>query len=161
MADVALTLTLNGKTHRVATAPNVVLADLLRERFALTGCKVGCDEGVCGACTVLVNGRPVAACTTFAFAIDNCAVTTIEGLGRPELLHRVQAAFLSTGAFQCGFCTSGMIMSVVALLAEHADPDDATIRDWLAANLCRCTGYRQIVAAIRHAVLASCAVPAP
>jgi aerobic-type carbon monoxide dehydrogenase small subunit (CoxS/CutS family) len=160
MADVTLTLTLNGKTHRLDAAPHVVLADLLRERFALTGCKVGCDEGVCGACTVLVNGRPTAACTTFAFAVDGCAVTTIEGLGHPDVLHRVQAAFLATGAFQCGFCTSGMIMSIVALLAEEPDPDDATIRDWLGANLCRCTGYGQIVSAIRQAVLAQSAVHA-
>ena len=103
----------------------------------------------------------VAACATFAFAVDGCSITTIEGLGRAGALDRVQAAFLATGAFQCGFCTSGMILSIVALLAREPDPDDETIRDWLGGNLCRCTGYRQIVDAIRHASLAEAAVPVP
>lgn len=158
MTDIALTMTLNGKPQRLRVAANVILADLLRERFALTGCKVGCDEGICGACTVLVNGQPVAACATFAFAVDGCDVTTIEGLGRPDMLHRVQAAFLVTGAFQCGFCTSGMVMSIVAMLNQDPNPDDTMIRDWLGANLCRCTGYRQIVTAVRHAAIAESAV---
>lgn len=154
MTDAPLSLTLNGKTHDLAVAPNIVLADLLRDQFALNGCKVACDEGVCGACTVLVDGVPVAACATFAFTIDGRSVMTIEGLGRGGVLNRVQAAFLATGAFQCGFCTSGMILSIVALLARDPNPDDETIRDWLGGNLCRCTGYRQIVDAIRHAVRA-------
>jgi aerobic carbon-monoxide dehydrogenase small subunit len=152
--DVSISLTLNGKTHDLAVAPNVVLADLLRDRFALNGCKVGCDEGVCGACTVLIDGNPVAACTAFAFMADGRSVTTIEGLGHTGVLDRVQAAFLATGALQCGFCTSGMILSVVALLLHAPDPDDVTIRDWLGGNLCRCTGYRQIVDAIRRAMRA-------
>jgi aerobic carbon-monoxide dehydrogenase small subunit len=154
MTDVTLAFSLNGKTQRLAVAPNVVLADLLRERFALTGCKVGCDQAVCGACTILVDGRPVAACATFAFMVDGCAVTTIEGLATSGALHPVQAAFLATGAFQCGFCTPGMILSIVALLAHDPNPDDETIRDWLGGNLCRCTGYAQIAAAIRQAVAA-------
>ncbi len=152
MTDVAVALTVNGKPHRVAAAPNVILADLLRDKFGLTGCKVGCDGGVCGACTVLVDGRPVAACATFAFAVEGRAVTTIEGLGHGDVLHGVQAAFLAEGAFQCGFCTSGMIMTIVAMLAETPNPDEATIRDWLGGSLCRCTGYRQIANAIRRAV---------
>jgi aerobic carbon-monoxide dehydrogenase small subunit len=152
MTDVTLAFSLNGKPQRLAVAPNVVLADLLRERFALIGCKVGCDQAVCGACTILVDGRPVAACATFAFMVDGCAVTTIEGLAAPGALHRVQTAFLATGAFQCGFCTPGMILSIVALLAHDHNPDDETIRDWLGGNLCRCTGYGQIAAAIREAV---------
>jgi carbon-monoxide dehydrogenase small subunit len=151
MTDIPISLTLNGKTHDLAVAPNIVLADLLRDRFALNGCKVGCDEGVCGACTVLIDGIPAAACATFAFSVDGRSVKTIEGLASGSVLNRVQSAFLSTGAFQCGFCTSGMILSVVALLACHPDPDDETIRDWLGGNICRCTGYRQIVDAIRHA----------
>jgi aerobic carbon-monoxide dehydrogenase small subunit len=150
--DVSIALTLNGKTHDLAAAPNIVLADLLRDRFGLNGCKVGCDEGACGACTVLIDGVPVAGCVTFAFAVDGRSVITIEGLGRAGVLDRVQAAFLATGAFQCGFCTSGMILSIVALLAHEPDPDDETIRDWLGGNLCRCTGYRQIVDAVRHAM---------
>jgi len=161
VTDVPLSLTLNGKAHEFAVAPNIVLADLLRDRFALTGCKVGCDGGVCGACTVLVDGVPVAACATFAFTVDGRSVMTIEGLSLGGVLNRVQAAFLATGAFQCGFCTSGMILSIVALLAHESDPDDETIRDWLGGNLCRCTGYRQIVDAIRHAVRAEATEPVP
>ncbi len=157
MTDIPISLTLNGKTHDLAVAPNIVLADLLRDRFALTGCKVGCDEGVCGACTVLIDGIPAAACATFAFSVNRRSVMTIEGLGLDGVLSRVQTAFLATGAFQCGFCTSGMILSVVALLARHPDPDDETIRDWLGGNICRCTGYRQIVDAIRHAARAETA----
>jgi carbon-monoxide dehydrogenase small subunit len=156
-----ISLTVNGKAHDLAVPPNAVLADLLRDRFALSGCKVGCDEGVCGACTILVDGVPTAACTTFAFAVDGCTVTTIEGLGgRAGALDPVQAAFLATGAFQCGFCTPGMILSIVALLAHEPDPDDETIKDWLGGNVCRCTGYRQIVDAIRHALLAESVVAA-
>ena len=161
MTDVAISLTLNGKAHELAVAPNIVLADLLRDRFALTGCKVGCDEGVCGACTVLVDGAPVAACATFAFVADGRSIMTIEGLSLGGMLNRVQAAFLATGAFQCGFCTSGMILSIVALLAHTPDPDDETIRDWLGGNICRCTGYRQIVDAIRCAVRTEAAEPVP
>jgi carbon-monoxide dehydrogenase small subunit len=161
VTDIKISLTVNGKAHDLAVPPNAVLADLLRDHFALNGCKVACDEGVCGACTVLVDGVPLAACATFAFAVDGCSVTTIEGLGRASVLDRVQAAFLSTGAFQCGFCTSGMILSIVALLAREPDPDDETIRDWLGGNLCRCTGYRQIVDAIRHASLAEATAPVP
>jgi aerobic-type carbon monoxide dehydrogenase small subunit (CoxS/CutS family) len=161
VTEISISLTINGKAHNLSVAPNIVLADLLRERFALNGCKVGCDEGVCGACTVLVDGKPAAACATFAFAVDRRSITTIEGLGRAGELNRVQAAFLATGAFQCGFCTSGMILSVVGLLARVSNPDDETIRDWLGGNLCRCTGYRQIVDAIRHAMRAEAAEPVP
>lgn len=155
MTEIEISLTVNGQDHRLAVPPNAVLADLLRERLALTGCKVGCDEGVCGACTVLVDGEPRAACATFAFTADGCSITTVEGLAIAGTPDRVQAAFLATGAFQCGFCTAGMILSVVALLARERDPDDETIRDWLGGNVCRCTGYRQIADAIRHAALAA------
>jgi carbon-monoxide dehydrogenase small subunit len=156
-----ISLTLNGKTHHLAVASNIVLADLLRDRFALNGCKVGCDEGVCGACTVLIDGIPAAACATFAFTADGRSVKTIEGLAQGGILNRVQEAFLTCGAFQCGFCTSGMILSVVAMLARHPDPDDETIRDWLGGNICRCTGYRQIVDAIHHAVRTEPVEPVP
>ena len=161
MTDVPISLTLNGKTHDLAVAPNIVLADLLRDRFALTGCKVGCDEGVCGACTVLIDNIPVAACATFAFAADGRSVMTIEGVAIGSLLNHVQTAFLATGAFQCGFCTPGMILSIVALLARDSDPDDETIRDWLGGNICRCTGYRQIVDAVRDAARSETAEPVP
>jgi carbon-monoxide dehydrogenase small subunit len=161
VTEIPIVLTVNGKVHDLAVSTNTVLADLLRDRLALNGCKVGCDGGVCGACTVLVDGIPVAACATFAFAVDGRSITTIEGLGRAGALDRVQNAFLATGAFQCGFCTSGMILSIVALLERDPDPSDEMIRDWLGGNLCRCTGYRQIADAIRHAMLAESAGPAP
>jgi carbon-monoxide dehydrogenase small subunit len=127
------------------------LADVLREDLQLLGCKIGCDQAVCGACTVLVDDIPVTACTTFAFELDGETVTTIEGLAEGGSLHRVQRAFLEHGAFQCGFCTPGMILSVKALLARHPEPDEALIRQWLNANICRCTGYQMIVEAVRAA----------
>ncbi len=161
MSDVAISFTLNGKAHQLSVAPNVMLADLLRERFALTGCKVGCDEGVCGACTVIVDGAPVSACNTFAFSADGRSVTTVEGLAAAGTLHRVQQAFLDSSAFQCGFCTAGMILSIVTLLEREPKPDEATIRDWLAGNICRCTGYRAIRDAIDRAMAAAPAGAAP
>lgn len=153
MSDITISLTLNGKAHELAVAPNLMLADLLRERFSLTGCKVGCDEGVCGACTVVVDGALVSACNTFAFTMDGRSITTIEGLAAAGTLHRVQEAFLATGGFQCGFCTSGMILLIATLLEREPKPDETTIRDWLGGNVCRCTGYRQICDAIQRAML--------
>lgn len=150
---ITVSVTLNGLPRQFQVASNDVLADVLRERCGLMGCKVGCDQGVCGACTVLVNGRPVAACTTFMFAVDGAEIVTIEGLASGDVLHRVQEAFLACGAFQCGFCTSGMVLSIVALLDQEPNPDEQTIRAWLAGNLCRCTGYGPIVAAVREAAL--------
>lgn len=150
---ITVSVTLNGLPRQFQVASNDVLADVLRERCGLMGCKVGCDQGVCGACTVLVNSRPVAACTTFMFAVDGAEIVTIEGLASGDVLHRVQEAFLACGAFQCGFCTSGMVLSIVALLDQEPNPDEQTIRAWLAGNLCRCTGYGPIVAAVREAAL--------
>jgi aerobic carbon-monoxide dehydrogenase small subunit len=151
MTGIGVSVTLNGLPRQFQVASNDVLADVLRERCGLTGCKVACDQGVCGACTVLVNGRPVAACATFMFAVDGAEITTIEGLATGDALHPVQEAFVTCGAFQCGFCTPGMILSIVALLGEEPDPDEHTIRRWLDGNLCRCTGYGPIVAAVRAA----------
>jgi aerobic carbon-monoxide dehydrogenase small subunit len=151
MTAISVCVTLNGLAQQFQVAPNDVLADVLRERCGLTGCKVGCDQGVCGACTVLVNGRPVAACATFMFVVDGADITTIEGLAPGNGLHRVQEAFVTCGAFQCGFCTPGMILSIVALLDEEPHPDEHTIRRWLDGNLCRCTGYRPIVDAVHVA----------
>ena len=118
MDALAIDLTVNGTRRRFAVAPNLVLADLLRDTCRLAGCKIGCDQAACGACTVLVDGSPVAACATFVFAVDGSTITTIEGLGTHEALHPVQEAFLDARAFQCGFCTSGMILSVTALLGR-------------------------------------------
>jgi aerobic-type carbon monoxide dehydrogenase small subunit (CoxS/CutS family) len=150
-SQVDITVTVNLRTCRLNVPVNRILADLLREDLLLTGCKIGCDQAVCGACTVLVDGLPVTACTTFAFEVDGTAVTTIEGLSEGGALHPIQRAFLEHGGFQCGFCTPGMILSVKALLKQHGDPDENTIRQWLGANICRCTGYQMIIEAVRAA----------
>ena len=149
---IEVAVTINGRGHhRLTVPPRRVLADVLREDLQLLGCKIGCDQAVCGACTVLVDDLPVTACTTFAFEIDGKAVTTIEGLAEGGRYDPVQRAFLEHSAFQCGFCTPGMILSVKALLARHPEPDEALIRRWLNANICRCTGYQMIVEAVRAA----------
>jgi len=157
MSAIDITLTVNGRAHRLSVVPRRVLADVLREELYLTGCKIGCDQAVCGACTVLVDNIPVTACTTFAFELDGKAVTTIEGVAEGETLHPIQQAFLEHGAFQCGFCTPGMVLSVKALLARHPDPDEALIRKWLSANICRCTGYQMIIEAVQAAAKAGAA----
>ena len=148
---VEIAVTINDRVHRLTVPPRQVLADVLREDLQLLGCKIGCDQAVCGACTVLVDGMPVTACTTFAFELDGRAVTTIEGLAAGGILDPVQRAFLEHNAFQCGFCTPGMILSVKALLTRHPEPDESLIRQWLNANICRCTGYQMIVEAVRTA----------
>jgi carbon-monoxide dehydrogenase small subunit len=155
MSAIDISLTVNGRPHRLSVAPRRVLADVLREELYLTGCKIGCDQAVCGACTVLADDIPVTACTTFAFELDGKEVTTIEGLAEGETLHPIQRAFLEHGAFQCGFCTPGMVLSVKALLARHPDPDEALIRNWLSANICRCTGYQMIIEAVQAAAKAA------
>jgi carbon-monoxide dehydrogenase small subunit len=154
VSAIDISLTVNGRPHRLRIAPRRVVADVLREDLYLTGCKIGCDQAVCGACTVLVDELPVTACTTFAFELDGKSVTTIEGLADEAELHPIQRAFLEHGAFQCGFCTPGMVLSVKALLARHPDPDEKLIRGWLSANICRCTGYRMIIEAVQAAAQA-------
>ena len=153
-SHVDITVTVNRRTYRLNVPANRIAADLLREDLLFTGCKVGCDQAVCGACTILVDGVPMTACATFAFELDGKAVTTIEGLSEGGALHPIQRAFLEHSGFQCGFCTPGMILSVKALLDHHRDPDDATIRQWLGANICRCTGYQMIIEAVRAAAKA-------
>lgn len=141
----------NGVAREVTVADNQTLADLLRDQLGLTGCKVGCDQGLCGACTVLVDSVPVAACSSFAFLADGAAIETIEGLAPRGTIDPVQQAFLEAGAVQCGFCTAGLILSVHALLRRVPDPDDDTISHWLEAHVCRCTGYAAILDAVRLA----------
>ncbi|MFO0987230.1 MAG: (2Fe-2S)-binding protein [Alphaproteobacteria bacterium] len=148
---IAIALTLNGRALRASVAPQMLLADLLRDQWGLTGTKIGCDQATCGACTVLVDGAPMAACATFAWQADGAAVTTIEGLAAGGALDPVQEAFKAKSAFQCGYCTPGMILSAKALLARNPAPDRAAIRDWLSANVCRCTGYQMIVEAVEDA----------
>jgi xanthine dehydrogenase YagT iron-sulfur-binding subunit len=145
---LTINLSINGETHTLAVEPRVTLLDTLRERLALTGTKKGCDQGTCGACTVLIDGRRVNSCLTLAVMVDGQAITTIEGLARGEELHPVQAAFLKHDGFQCGFCTPGQILSAVALLDEGRPTDDSSIREWMSGNLCRCGAYCNIVDAV-------------
>jgi carbon-monoxide dehydrogenase small subunit len=149
--DIAIRFELNGGWREAAVPANRMLVDLLRGEFGLTGTKVACDQAVCGACTVLVDGAPTAACATFAWQADGRRVVTIEGLVRDGRLDPIQEAFRARSAFQCGYCTPGMIMLAKALLDRHPDPDRATIREWLQANICRCTGYQMIVEAVEDA----------
>jgi xanthine dehydrogenase YagT iron-sulfur-binding subunit len=144
-------LTINGQQHHLALEPRVTLLEALRERLGLTGTKMGCDHGQCGACTVLVDGRRVLACLTLAVGCEGKAITTIEGIAASDgTLHPLQAAFIEHDAFQCGFCTSGQILSGIACIAEgHANSDDE-IREFMSGNLCRCAAYPNILAAIRE-----------
>jgi xanthine dehydrogenase YagT iron-sulfur-binding subunit len=146
---VNVALRVNGVEHRLTLDPRTTLLDALREHLDLTGSKKGCDQGTCGACTVWVDGRRVLACLTLAITCEGHEVTTIEGLAGGDGLHRVQAAFITHDAFQCGYCTSGQIMSAVALLDEGHAGDDAEIGEWMSGNLCRCAAYPNIRAAIR------------
>jgi xanthine dehydrogenase YagT iron-sulfur-binding subunit len=147
---VPLTLRINGKDHRLLIDPRTTLLDCLRETVVLTGTKKGCDHGQCGACTVHVNGHRVNSCLSLALAHDGHEITTIEGLGTPAALHPMQAAFLACDAYQCGYCTSGQIMSAVALLEEPCGPDDAAVKELMSGNICRCGAYPNIVAAIQQ-----------
>jgi xanthine dehydrogenase YagT iron-sulfur-binding subunit len=147
---VPITLHINGKDHQFRLDPRTTLLDCLRETVALTGTRKGCDHGQCGACTVHVNGRRVLSCLNLAVMHDGHQITTIEGLGTPEALHPMQAAFLESDAYQCGYCTSGQIMSAVALLKEPCGPDDAAVKELMSGNICRCGAYANIVAAIQQ-----------
>lgn len=151
MSSSERSFVVNGVVRRLVIADEQTLAEMLREQLGLTGCKVGCDQAVCGACTVLVDGVPVTACACFAATVEGAAIETIEGLSPRGQLDVMQLAFVEAGAVQCGYCTAGMIMSVHALLRRDPDPDDETIRHWLEAHVCRCTGYSAIVNAVRLA----------
>lgn len=148
--NLALTLHVNGSPERFELDSRVTLLDALRDRLELTGTKKGCDQGACGACTVLVDGKRVLSCLTLAAQCDGREVTTIEGLAPDGDLHPVQEAFIRHDAFQCGYCTPGQIMSAVALLEEGRAGSDEDIREFMSGNLCRCGAYPNIVAAIRE-----------
>lgn len=147
---VPITLHVNGKDHRLQIEPRVTLLDCLRENLDLPGTKKGCAHGQCGACTVHVNGRRVNSCLSFAVMHGNDQITTIEGLGQPDRLHPMQAAFVEHDGYQCGYCTSGQIMSAVALLKEPCGPSDEDVKQGMYGNICRCGAYPNIVAAIQQ-----------
>ena len=164
MARREIQLRLNRTERRIEVEDQVLLIELVRS-LGLIGTKLSCDTQVCGACTVLLDGRPVSSCTTLAIEADGRAVETIEGLagtgapgGSPKL-HPLQQAFIDRFAFQCGYCTPGMIMAAKALLDERPDPDAATVRHWMEGNICRCTGYQSIVEAVLDAADPSRSVP--
>jgi carbon-monoxide dehydrogenase small subunit len=144
-------LTVNGKTQSVQCEDRTLLADLLREQLGLTGTHLGCDTSQCGCCTVHLDGQAVKSCTVLAAQADGSSITTIEGLSQGDALHPVQQAFSACHGLQCGYCTPGMIMASTDLLRRHPDPTDEQIREGLAGNLCRCTGYVNIVAAVKQA----------
>lgn len=146
-----LAFTLNGNTVTVGIEPHTLLLDVLREILDLTGTKRGCGEGECGACTVLVDGEAVNSCIYPAWKVEGCSVLTVEGLGSREKVHPLQESFLEKGAVQCGFCTPGMLMSAYALLQKNREPDEKDIKKALAGNLCRCTGYKKIIEAVKDA----------
>ena len=143
-----VTLTVNGADHTLDVPDNALLVELLRERLELTGTHVGCDTSQCGACVVHMDGRAVKSCTVLAGQADGAEVTTIEGIGTADDLHPMQAAFRECHALQCGFCTPGMIMAAIDLVRTSDDLDEAAVREGLEGNLCRCTGYHNIVRAV-------------
>ncbi len=148
--EVAVTLRVNGVDHQLRLDPRVTLLDALRDMLGLTGTKKGCDQGACGACTVLLDGKPVVSCLMLAAQADGRQVTTIEGLAQDGELHPLQRAFVRHDAFQCGYCTAGQLLSAVSLLAEGRAGSDEEIREFMSGNLCRCGAYPNIVAAIRE-----------
>ena len=148
MKKIEIEFTINGKKRRLSVKPNDLLINIIRNDLFLTGSKYGCGIGECGACTVLLNGEPVLSCLTLAATVDGKEIITIEGLARGNELHPMQIAFLKNAAVQCGFCTPSMILTATALLKENPNPTEDEIRDYMRGNICRCTGYIQIVKAI-------------
>ena len=147
----AISMTVNGKVRKAQVEPRLLLVHFLRERLHLTGTHIGCDTSQCGACTVLVDGRSAKSCTLFAVQTDGSTITTIEGLAANGELHPLQEGFWEEHGLQCGFCTPGVIMSAVNLLADNPRPTEREIREGITGNFCRCTGYQHIVNAIQHA----------
>ncbi|MBC8449204.1 MAG: (2Fe-2S)-binding protein [Chloroflexi bacterium] len=146
-----ITVTVNDTRYERAIEPRLLLSDFLRHDLGLTGTHVGCEHGVCGACTVLFDGQPVRSCLMFAVQANGHEITTVEALGTPDNLHPLQEAFWEAHAVQCGFCTPGVLMALLPFLAENPDPTEAEIREAISGNLCRCTGYQHIVDAVKLA----------
>ncbi len=151
MPDIQIELTVNGEARRAAVEPRKSLADFLREDLRLTGTHLGCEHGVCGACSVILDGRAVRSCLVFAVQSHGAEITTVEGLANDGELTPVQSAFQAEHGLQCGFCTPGFVVSATALLERNPDPSDDEIREGLSGNLCRCTGYQGILRAVRAA----------
>jgi carbon-monoxide dehydrogenase small subunit len=147
-----IVVTVNGRKYRASIEPRLLLSDFLRDTIGLTGTHVGCEHGVCGACTILVNGDSVRSCLTLAVTADGMDIVTVEGLGTPDHLNALQTEFREKHGLQCGFCTPGMLMTAMDLLRKYPLASDEEIREGLSGNLCRCTGYQNIVAAIRSVV---------
>ena len=150
-AKISITVSVNGENHAAVVEPRLLLADFLRENLDLTGTHVGCEHGICGACTVLMNGDSVRSCLTFAVQADGTKIETVESLGDIDALGPLQEAFREKHALQCGFCTPGMLMTATDMLRKYRLETDDDIRDGLSGNICRCTGYQNIVAAVRSA----------
>jgi carbon-monoxide dehydrogenase small subunit len=148
---IGITITVNGTQYERTVEPRLLLSDFLRHDLGLTGTHVGCEHGVCGACTVLLDDEPVRSCLLFAVQANNHRVTTVEALGTPEALHPIQEAFRERHGLQCGYCTPGILMSLVPFLQENPDPTEEEIREAISGNLCRCTGYQHIVDAVKLA----------
>lgn len=149
MTDIPVSLQINGQSHQLSVSSTQTLFETLYESLDLTGTRDPCGIGICGACTVLVDGQAISSCLMLAWQAEGKVITTIEGLAKNGQLHPVQQAYIDHAAFQCAYCTPGFIMSTVALLDEHPDPDDTTIRHYLAGNLCRCGSYVNILKAVR------------
>ena len=150
--DTTITVKVNGKEHTLTVPARRLLIDMLRYDLELTGTKEGCSVGVCGLCTVLVNGKMVASCLNLAALVDGQEITTIEGIAEDGRLHPVQQAFIDYGGFQCGICTPGQIMAAKALLDENPEPSEDEVREWMTGNLCRCTGYYKILESVVNAL---------
>ena len=148
---VPVTVTVNGKTYERDVEPRLLLVEFIRETLGLTGTHIGCDTSFCGACTIIVDGDAVKSCTLLAVQADGSEILTVEGLGQAGDLHPLQQAFSQNHGLQCGFCTPGMLMSSLALLAENPDPDIKDIRKRLGGNICRCTGYQNIIKSVQAA----------
>jgi aerobic-type carbon monoxide dehydrogenase small subunit (CoxS/CutS family) len=148
---IPISFTLNGRLQEIDVEPNELLLDVVRERLGLTGAKRSCDVQVCGACTLLLDGRPISACTTLAFEVRGRSLMTIEGLAENGKLHPLQDCFIEYGGFQCGFCTPGMILAAKALLDENPNPTEAELKHFMHGNICRCTGYKKIIESIMAA----------
>jgi len=149
MKNRTIQLTVNGEVYERTVPVNQTLLQFLREDLGLTGAKEGCNEGECGACTVIMNGKPVNSCLVLAYEAEGSTVLTVEGLAKEGQLHPLQQAFLDEGAVQCGYCTPGMLLTAKAILDEYPDPSEAQIRKMMEGNLCRCTGYTRIVKTVR------------